>query len=188
LSRALIAAAVSALVFTGQADAKRHCKKVRVHGHLRCKRSVKPKPKPDLVIGAPVAITVLDGSTLTTSAGTFGVTGTMKGFIPGKVSLVSTQMVAISAMALTPAVGAPCPTVSLRPPDAGSTAPASMLDLNPDGTGFASLHLDLPGCGGPADLLLAGAIGDGGLFSLPMDSLPGPVTAHLVLKVDLNSG
>ena len=59
------------------------------------------------------------------------------------------------------------------------------MTLESDGTVFATLHLDLPECGGATHLVLAGIVGDGGLNSLALDTFPGPVTAHLVVKVDL---
>jgi hypothetical protein len=68
----------------------------------------------------------------------------------------------------------------------GSANPGVMV-LNADGTVLAALHLTLPDCGGDTTLLLGGtATQPDGLTALVLDSVPGPATAHLVVKVDLS--
>jgi hypothetical protein len=137
------------------------------------RKHVKPKPKP-----LAVTTTLLDGSTITTSAGTFGVSGSVNGFIPGKVQLNTPTVVTETRATLT-VPG--CGTVTL-----GSANPGVMV-LNADGTVLAALHLTLPDCGGDTMLLLGGtATQPDGLTALVLDSVPGPATAHLVVKVDLS--
>jgi hypothetical protein len=128
-------------------------------------------------VALPVTVSVLDGSTVTTAAGTFPVTGVLSGAIPGQVSLNAATTVYGLAGSLTPA-GAPCATIDL--------APAGTMLLNADGVVFADLHLDLRECGGPGLLLMAGKVGDAGLNSVALDSIPGALTARLVVKVDLS--
>jgi hypothetical protein len=141
----------------------------------------------DPAYGVPITIGLLDGSTLTTAAGTFGLSGAMNGLDAGPVDLSSATTLENLTGSLAVAPGAPCATVDLVPPDGTLYAP-SAVTLQGDGVVFATLHLLLHECGDPVDLLLAGKIGDHGLSSLAMDSFPAPVSAHLVVKVDLNGG
>jgi hypothetical protein len=135
----------------------------------------------------PVTVSLLDGSTLTTAAGTFGLSGAMRGLDPGGVSLSSAATVQNLTGSLAVAPGAPCTSVDLAAPDGGLYAP-SAVTLESDGVVFATLHLVLHECGDPVDLLLAGKVGDHGLSNLVMDSFPAPVSAHLLVKVDLSGG
>jgi hypothetical protein len=141
----------------------------------------------DPALGVPVTISLLDGSTLTTAAGTFGLSGAMKGLDPGTVQLSSATTFQNVTGSLAVAPGAPCTTVDLAAPDGALYAP-SAVTMESDGVVFATLHLALHECGDPVDLLLAGKVGEHGLSSLAVDSLPGPVSAHLVVKVDLSGG
>ncbi|MDX6655694.1 MAG: hypothetical protein QOH62_487 [Solirubrobacteraceae bacterium] len=141
----------------------------------------------DPALGVPVTIGLLDGSTLTTAAGTFGLSGAMNGLDAGPVRLSSATTLQNLTGSLAIAPGAPCTTVDLAPPDGTLYAP-SAVTLESDGVVFATLHLVLHECGDPVDLLLAGKVGDRGLSSLAMDSFAGPVSAHLVVKVDLSGG
>lgn len=187
MSRICAAAALAALLLAVPAHAKtpRACK--HLHGHTKkvCVRK-HSKPKKDVLpLGIPTTTSLLDGSTVTTAAGTFGVTGQINGFIPGKVALNSATNNNLTSGALTPAAGAPCTAVQL-PPANPYGPPAGVMVLNADGTVLVSLHLALPDCGGDTVLLMGGQVGDAGLNALTLDSVPGPVTAHLVVKVDLS--
>jgi hypothetical protein len=111
----------------------------------------------------------------------------MNGLDPGPVRLSSATTLQNLTGRLAVAPGGPCTTVDLAPPDGALYAP-SAATLESDGVVFATLHLVLHECGSPVDLLLAGKVGDRGLSSLAMDSLPAPVSAHLMVKVDLSGG
>jgi hypothetical protein len=183
MSRAVVVAVLSALVLTARADAKvpKACK--RLHGHARAV-CVKKKQKAAAAKPIPVTTTLLSGSTMTASAGTFEVSGTLTGSIPAQAALNTPTVDSISTGTLAAAAGAPCAAPQLPAPNPYGP-PAGVLILNADGTVLASLHVTLPDCGGATTLLLGGEAGQGGLDSLVLDSVPGPVTAHLVVKVDL---
>jgi hypothetical protein len=176
VSRILGAAIVATALIATPAAAKtpKACKHLHGHAKETCvHKHSKAKPKP-----LAVTTTLLDGSTITTSASTFGISGSINGFIPGKVQL-NTPTVVTEAHGALAATG--CGTVTL-----GSANPGVMV-LNADGTVLAALHLTLPDCGGDTTLLLGGtATQPAGLNALVLDSVPGPVTAHLVVKVDLS--
>jgi hypothetical protein len=156
-----------------QAPAAGHAKKVCLHK----KAAAKP---------VPVTTTLLDGSTLTTSVGTFGITGTISATIPSKVQINTPTIATFSGGTLATAAGGPCGSVALPPANAYGPPPGLMV-LNADGTVLASLQLTLPDCGGPTTLLLGGkATQPDGLNALVLDSIPGSVTAHLIVKVDLS--
>jgi hypothetical protein len=181
MSRILGAAIVATALIATPAAAKtpKPCKHLHGHAKKTCVRKhVKPKPK-----RLAVTTTLLDGSTITTSAGAFGIAGSIEGFIPSKVQLNTPTVVTETRGSLT-ATG--CGGISL-----GSSSPygpaLGVMVLNAEGTALAALHLTLPDCGGDTTLLLGGtATQPDGLNALVLDSVPGPVTAHLVVKVDLS--
>jgi hypothetical protein len=182
MSRICATAILVALPLTAPANAKTPAKCKRLHGHatkvcLHKKAAAKP---------VPVTTTVLDGSTLTTSAGTFGITGTISATIPSKLQLNTPTIATFSRGTLTTAAGGPCGSVALPAANPYGPPPGLMV-LNSDGTVLASLRLTLPDCGDATTLLLGGkASQPDGLNALVLDSIPGPVTAHLVVKVDLS--
>jgi hypothetical protein len=188
MARAVVLAVLGALLVAGSAQARtpRACK--RLHGHARTvcvRKHTKPKPRPADPLGIPVKTTVLDGSTLTTAAGTFGITGELKAFLPGKVQLDAPTFGTFTAGSFSVAAGAPCSAVEfVAPSPYGATT--GLMVLNADGSVLVAMHVNLPDCGGPALLLLGGKVGDTGLNSVVLDSVPGAVTAHLVVKVDLS--
>jgi hypothetical protein len=99
MSRILGAAIVATALIATPAAAKtpKPCKHLHGHAKKTCVRKhVKPKPKP-----LAVTTTLLDGSTITTSAGTFGVSGSVNGFIPGKVQLNTPTVVTETRATLT---------------------------------------------------------------------------------------
>jgi hypothetical protein len=151
MSRICAAAIVAALALTAPANAKTSAKCKRLHGHakkvcLHKKAAAKP---------VPVTTTLLDGSTLTTSAGTFGITGTINATIPSKVQLNTPTIATFSRATLASAAGGPCGSVALPPANPYGPPPGLMV-LNADGTVLASLQLTLPDCGGATTLLLGG--------------------------------
>lgn len=173
MSRIVGAALLALALLTTAAGAKapKACKHLHGKAHKACMhKHARPKP-------ITVATTLLDGSAITTSAGTFGLAGTLNGSIPSKVQLNTPTVVTDTRGTLT---AAGCGAIGFGP------APGVMV-LNADGTVLASLHLTLPDCGGDTTLLLGGtATQPDGLNALVLDSVPGPVTAHLVVKVDLS--
>lgn len=184
MSRILGAALATALLLTTPAAAKTPKPCRHLHGHAKkvCVRK-HTKVKAPVQADVPVTTTLLDGSTFTTSTGTFGIGGTLNGFIPGKVQL-NTPSVVTETRGTLAATG--CGAVALRPASPYGPAPGVMV-LNADGTVLAALHLTLPDCGGDTTLLLGGTVTQpDGLNALVLDSVPGPVTAHLVVKVDLS--
>jgi hypothetical protein len=185
MTRLCLATALAALLVTAQADARSSAKCKRHHGHVKkvCKHKKTAVTTPKAI---PVTTTLLDGSTLTTSAGTFGIAGTIKGSIPGQISLNSETTVNDTDAAFSVAPGAPCGPVALAVSPPLSVAPSTYMLLNGDGVVFLRLQLVLPDCGGDVLLLLAGKVGAEGLNGLVLDSTPGAVTAHLALRVDLS--
>jgi hypothetical protein len=174
MSRILGAAIVATALIATPAAAKtpKACKHLHGHAKKTCVRK-HSKPKP-----LAVTTTLLDGSTFTTSAGTFGISGSINGFIPSEVQLNTPTVVTETRATLT-VPG--CGTVTFGPANPG------VMVLNADGTVLAALHLSLPDCGGDTTLLLGGtATQPDGLNALVLDSVPGRVTAHLVVKVDLS--
>jgi hypothetical protein len=175
MSRIVGAAVLAVALLTTPAGARtpKACKHLHGKAHKTCVRKhTKPKP-------LAVTTTLLDGSTITAATGTFGITGTINGFIPGKVQLNAPSVVTETRSSLT-APG--CGAVGLGPSN-----PFSVTVLNADATVLSTLHLTLPDCGGAVTLLLGGtATQPDGLNALVLDSVPGPVTAHLVVKVDLS--
>jgi hypothetical protein len=182
MSRICAAAILVALLLAAPANAKTPAKCKRLHGHakkvcLHKKAAARP---------VPVTTTLLDGSTLTTSAGTFGISGTLSATIPSKAQLNTPTIATFSRGTMATADGGPCGSVGLPPPNPYGPPPGLMV-LNADGSVLASLQLTLPDCGGPTTLLLGGkASPPDGLNALVLDSIPGPVTAHLIVKVDLS--
>jgi hypothetical protein len=178
MSRILGAAVLAAALLTTPAGAKapKACKHLHGKAHKTCVRKHTP-PKP-----LAVTTTLLDGSTVTTSSGTFAITGALSGSMPGKVQLNTPTIVTETGGALT---AAGCGAVSLGGSNPYGPAPGLMV-LNADGTVLSTLHLSLPDCGGNTTLLLGGTVAQpSSLNALVLDSVPGPVTAHLVVKVNL---
>jgi hypothetical protein len=182
MSRILGAAIVATALIATPAAAKTPKPCRHLHGHAK-KVCVRKHVKAPVQARVPITTTLLDGSTFTTSTGTFAIGGTLNGFIPSKVQLNTPTVVTETRAALT-ATG--CGAVSLGSSTPYGPAPGVMV-LNADGTVLAALHLSLPDCGGDTTLLLGGtATPPNGLNTLVLDSVPGPVTAHLVVKVDLS--
>ena len=183
MSRIVGAAIVVTVLIATPAAAKtpKACKHLHGHAKKTCVRKhakAQPTPKP-----LAVTTTLLDGSTITTSAGTFGIAGTIDGSIPSKVQLNTPSVVTEKSGALT-ATG--CGAVALGAANPYGPPPGVMV-LNADGSVLAALHVTLPDCGGATTLLLGGMVTQpAGLNTLVLDSVPGPVTAHLVVKVDLS--
>jgi hypothetical protein len=220
MTRACIAVLAIALLVPAMATApagaktKRVCKYVKVRGHKkkqkRCYRvKVKPKPKPALKI--PVAVTVLDGSQAVIDFGddnvrTVGLTGKIRGFIPGKIQLNSDTKVTLTdgALAVAPT---DIFTDGCASPPIARTNPATVITIDPtkpgtgvlkaDGTVTADANVlirvvaDLrgpDGCGGAtvtggyadsaAFVHLAGKVGAGGLTSLTLASDPYALTLN----------
>src|SRR4051812_42006864 len=136
MSRAVVVAVVSVLLVPAVAGAKspRACK--RLHGHakqvcLHKRQTAGPKPQP-----IPVTTTLLDGSPLATSAGTFGITGAIEGAIPGEIFLNTPTTVGITSATFAPAAGAPCSSVVLAPLPALWTIPSGSMFLDASGVVF----------------------------------------------------
>jgi hypothetical protein len=173
MSRICVAATLVALALTAPANAKTPAKCKRLHGHAKQVCLHKRAPAKPL----PVTTTLLDGSTLTTSSGTFGITGTINATTPSKAQLNTPTIATFSRGTLATAAGGPCGSVALPPANPYGPPPGLMV-LNADGTVLASLQLTLPDCGGVTTLLLGGkAIQPDGLNALVLDSIPGSVTA-----------